>query len=167
MSRDLNALHPEVKKAALKLKELAAAEGLKIIFTQTLRSKEEQAAFYAQGRQPVNKVNVLRGLAGLAPITDAENRKKITNASTIENSFHGYGLAFDIAVTDASGKKIIWNEDSDWNSDGINDWFTVGKLADNIPGLEWGGNWSKLPDPPHFQMRFGLTLADLKAGKRP
>lgn len=167
MARDLDKLHPKVKEAALQLKALAAEKGLKIIFTQTLRTKEEQAAFYAQGRQPVNKVNVLRGLAGLGPITDAENKSKITNASTIADSFHGYGLAFDIAITDSSGKKIVWNDKSDWNGDGVDDWYTVGKLADKIPGLEWGGNWNKLPDPPHYQMRFGLTIADLKAGKRP
>lgn len=147
---------------------MAAASGIRIIFTQTLRTEDEQRAFYAQGRKPLPLVNSLRKTANLPPITERDNKKIITKARTVFNSFHGYGLAFDIAITDPSGKRINWDvERTDWNNDGASDWIQVGTLAGQIPGLEWGGNWSSMPDAPHFQMRFGLTIADLRAGKTP
>lgn len=165
--RDVNLLHPIVRDKALKLQQLAATKlDLKIIFTTTLRSAEEQLAYYAQGRQPLVETNKLRKTAGLAPINEVENKKIITKAKTVASSFHNYGLAFDIAVTDRTGKKIDWEDSSDWNGDGINDWVQVGKLAEEC-GLEWGGNWSSMPDFPHFQDRMGLTIQDLKSGKRP
>lgn len=34
-------------------------------------------------------------------------------------------------------------------------------------GLEWGGNWRGFSDSPHFQYTFGLSIKDLKNGKRP
>lgn len=167
MSRDLNLLHPKLKKQALELQERSARElGLRIIFTQTLRSEDEQQALFAQGRAPLDQVNNLRAIAGLGPITASENKNIVTKARTSKDSMHGYGLAFDIAITSPDGKQIIWNSKSDWNQDSANDWDQVGKLGESI-GLEWGGNWSSMPDPPHFQNRMGLTLADLKSGKKP
>lgn len=167
MSRSLDLLHPAVKDAAIQLKKKAKEElGLYLIFTQTLRSEEEQVALYAQGRKTLDEVNLLRNEANLSPITKKDN-KIVTKAATSKDSFHGYGLAFDIAITDLSGKKIIWDSSSDWNADGIDDWEQVGNLANSISGLEWGGNWTSMPDPPHYQMRFGLTIKDLKAGKLP
>lgn len=167
MSRDINLLHPKVREQALQLRALAKERlGLNIIFTQTLRSEEEQQALYSQGRSSLDITNNLRAKAGLAPITEAENKKIVTKAQTVKNSMHAYGIAFDIAITDESGKKIKWDATSDWNSDGVDDWSQVGQLAELI-GLEWGGNWSTMPDPPHFQNRFGLTLAELKSGVKP
>lgn len=167
MSRSLELLHPKVKEAALQLKQLARDElGLYLIFTQTVRTAEEQKALYSQGRDLLDTVNLYRNEANLAPIKISENRI-VTKAKTAQDSFHFYGLAFDIAITDLTGKKIKWDKSSDWNNDGIDDWSQVGRLAEKIPGLEWGGNWSSMPDPPHYQVRFGLTIADLKAGKTP
>lgn len=160
--RDLNLLHPEVKAKAEQLVQLAKDKlGLRIIITQTLRSAEEQASYYAQGRVALAEVNRIRKTAGLGPITEAENKKKVTNAKTSADSFHGYGLAFDFAVTDASGKTIGWNG-SDWNTNKVDDWTEIGKLGQSI-GLEWGGDWKTLKDIPHFQFTLGWTIASLKA----
>ncbi len=168
MARSLELLHPDVKAACLELKRLAKEKcGLQFIVTQTTRTDAEQKALYAQGREPLETVNQLRIDANMPPISDKENKKIVTKAKTGSDSMHYYGLAFDIAITDLAGKKIKWDSTSDWNDDDINDWNQVGALADLIPGLEWGGNWTGMPDPPHYQMRFGLTLSDLKAGKRP
>ena len=167
MSRSLELLHPEVKAACLELKRLAKEKcNLQFIVTQTLRTDEEQKALYAQGRESLDVVNQLRIDANMSPISASEN-KVVTKAKTGADSMHYYGLAFDIAITDLTGKKIKWDKSSDWNADGVDDWSQVGALADLIPGLEWGGNWTGMPDPPHYQMRFGLTLKDLKAGKTP
>lgn len=163
MSRSLDDLHPTVKEQALELKKLALEKlGLNIIFTQTLRTEEEQIALYSQGRNNLTTTNQLRAKAGLSPIGEKENRQIVTKAQTVKSSMHFYGLAFDIAITDPSGKKIDWDH-SDWNRNNISDWDEVGKLGTSI-GLEWGGNWSSMIDPPHFQNRLGHTLADLKSG---
>lgn len=166
MSRDVDKLLPQVRDKAVLLKKLALERlGLNIIFTQTLRTNDEQVALYAQGRQSLGAVNGLREVAGMPKISVTENHR-VTNAKDITSSFHGYGMAFDIAITDSTGKKIVWTDKSDWNADGVSDWVEVGKLGEEI-GLEWGGNFSSISDPPHFQYRYGLTLGDLKVGKRP
>lgn len=163
MSRKLEDLHPKVREQALELKRLAQEKlGLNIIFTQTLRTEEEQQALYSQGRNTLGVTNALRAKAGLAGITAKENKYIVTKARSVKNSMHGYGLAFDIAITDLTGKKIDWGK-ADWNANNISDWDEVGRLADEV-GLEWGGNWSGMSDPPHFQNRLGYTLTQLKSG---
>lgn len=34
-------------------------------------------------------------------------------------------------------------------------------------GLEWGGSWRGFSDSPHLQYTFGLSINDLKSGKKP
>lgn len=155
-------MHPRVAAKAIKLQQRAKERfGLRIIITDTLRTQAEQAALYAQGRLSVAEVNRLRRIVGLAGITQSQNRI-VTNARHANTSWHGYGLAFDIAVTDITGRKINWTNKSDWNADGIDDWKQVGSLAEEC-GLEWGGNFKSIYDAPHFQDTFGLTLAQVRA----
>ena len=160
--RDINTLHPEVRAMAFELKTRAKTEGgLNIIITECLRTAADQAALFAQGRMALTEVNRLRKIAGMAPITELQNRRSVTKARTIEDSFHGYGLAFDIAVVSPDGKKIDWTDKSDWDDDGLNDWLEVGRLATKM-GIDWGGNWTSFPDMPHYQCTFGHTIAELK-----
>jgi peptidoglycan L-alanyl-D-glutamate endopeptidase CwlK len=140
---------------------LAEQNSLHFIVTQTLRSQEEQAAYYARGRLPLDEVNLLYKKAGLNSISAEENKKIVTKAKTVWDSFHAYGRAFDVAIVSSSGK-IDWDDAVDWNSDGVSDWVQLGKLGESI-GLEWGGNFSSMPDFPHFQLREGYTIAELKA----
>lgn len=157
--RDRNKLLPQLLSKLIELELLAKGKGIRFIVTQTLRSEEEQTAFYAQGRDPVNEVNKLRSLANLSPITDKEN-KVITKAKTVWDSFHAYGRAFDVAILNKDGK-VDWSEEADWNNSGLSDWVELGKIGESI-GLEWGGNFSSLRDLPHFQLREGKTILDLK-----
>ena len=112
-----------------------------IIITQTLRTIKEQNDLYAQGRTKPGRI--------------------VTNAKD-GASYHCYGLAFDVALI--VEKKVIWNK-NDNNHNKIDDWEEIGKLGEQL-GLEWGGRW-KFKDIPHFQLTFGLSITDLKAGKRP
>lgn len=82
--------------------------------------------------------------------------KIVTNARG-GYSYHNFGLAFDFAILNADGS-VNWNVDEKWKR--------VGALGKSL-GLEWGGDWRDFPDYPHFQLTFGLSLADLRAGKRP
>ena len=69
-----------------------------------------------------------------------------TGASTTLRSRHLTGHAVDVAIF--LGKELRW------------DWPLYGKLASivkiaavdlQIP-IEWGGDWKKFPDGPHFQL---------------
>lgn len=82
MARGINLLHPTVQPYANKLVEECEKAGLKIKITDTLRTKAEQNALYAQGRtKPGNKV---------------------TNAS-YPKSNHNWGIAFDFCRDDGKG----------------------------------------------------------------
>jgi peptidoglycan L-alanyl-D-glutamate endopeptidase CwlK len=164
--KDIKLLHPQIQPKADKLVQLAWERfKLRVKVTMTLRNNAEQSALFAKGRLDLASVNRMMSLAGMPAISSKENII-VTKAASAADSFHGYGLAFDIAITDETGKKIIWNSSSDWNVDGINDWYQVGSLAEEC-GLEWGGNFSAIPDGPHFQDRLGWTIVHLKMAKIP
>jgi len=86
MARDLNLLHPEAKKKALQLIQKCKEAGIDIVITQTLRTKKEQDALYAQGRTRPGKI--------------------VTNCQ-YPDSPHCWGVAFDIAVI--TNGKASWN----------------------------------------------------------
>ncbi|MED5043304.1 LysM peptidoglycan-binding domain-containing protein, partial [Geobacillus stearothermophilus] len=65
--------------------------------------------------------------------------------------------AIDFALMNPDGS-ISWNVDAKWKR--------VAQIGKSL-GLEWGGDWKSFPDYPHFQYTFGLSLADLRTGKRP
>lgn len=77
--------------------------------------------------------------------------RKVTNARGGQ-SWHNYGLAID--VVQMVGQTPIWKAD----------WERIGKIGESH-GFEWGGRW-KFVDKPHFQMRFGLTIAQAQARRK-
>jgi len=140
--KELEGLHPTLVKKAERLIELCDSAGLRIKITQGYRSIEEQDRLYAQGRTAPGKI-----------VTWARGGE----------SYHNYGLAFDFALYNEN--KLHWDMKVDVNKNEIPDYCDVGELGESL-GLEWGGRWKK-KDYPHFQLTFGLSIADLKAGKRP
>ena len=81
--------------------------------------------------------------------------KIVTNASGKDmTSYHNWRLAFD-CIQNVKG--------AEYDSTFLN---KLGKIGQKI-GLEWGGGWSGFKDAPHFQYTFGLSIKDLKAGKKP
>ena len=79
----------------------------------------------------------------------------VTNARGKDmSSYHNWRLAFD-CVQNVPGKEY----DAAFLA-------KLGKIGQSL-GLEWGGGWSTFKDAPHFQFTFGLSIADLKAGKKP
>ncbi|MDF2612359.1 MAG: D-alanyl-D-alanine carboxypeptidase [Clostridia bacterium] len=70
------------------------------------------------------------------------------------SSYHQWRLAFDI-YNDVPGDA--------YNLDILN---KAGAIGEQL-GLEWGGSWQGFRDTPHFQYTFGLSIADLRSGKRP
>jgi peptidoglycan L-alanyl-D-glutamate endopeptidase CwlK len=93
-SRNLEDLHPLVADKAKQLVQMAAAEGVEILVTSTLRTFEEQAELFAKGRTKPGAI-----------VTDAKPG----------SSWHNFGLAFDV-VPLVNGK-AIWNSPF-WNQIG-------------------------------------------------
>ena len=74
MSRDINLLHPRLRKIVPQIIAECKAQGLPVLVTQTMRTKAEQDALYAQGRTKPGNI--------------------VTNA-WYPNSAHCWGVAFD------------------------------------------------------------------------
>ena len=81
-------LEPSIQDKARALLSAAKAEGIDLVVTQGLRTMEEQAALYAQGRTAPGPI--------------------VTNAKP-GSSWHNFGLAFDVAVV--QGGKVTWPTD--------------------------------------------------------
>ena len=79
----------------------------------------------------------------------------VTNAKAGQ-SWHNYRLAFDV-VPIVNGK-AMWND--------LRTFRRLGAIGKSV-GLEWAGDWESFKELAHFQWTGGLTLAQLKSGKRP
>jgi hypothetical protein len=134
--RRLAQVHPAVATRARAMIELLSQAGVEILITQGLRTWEEQDALYAKGRTvpPIGKKFI------------------VTNARGGQ-SYHNFGLAFDIVVLDALGK-------FDWN-DKHPGWIAASKAGKSV-GLEWGGDWKTFKDIPHYQYIHGLGLQECR-----
>jgi peptidoglycan L-alanyl-D-glutamate endopeptidase CwlK len=108
--------------------------------THTLRTIEEQDALYAQGR--------------------TKPGKKVTNAKGGQ-SYHNFGMAFDICLI-VDGKTASWDMEEDFDKDHEADWMEVVRIAKKY-GWEWGGDFVKFRDNPHFQKTYGYATTKLKA----
>lgn len=133
-SRSLDELLPPVAERARKLIELCKAEGIELLVTSTYRDLESQDNLYGQGRYKPGQI-----------VTWAKPG----------DSWHNWRRAFDV-VPLRNGKPVwsIRGHDKDL-------WMRVGELGVSV-GLEWGGNWDRHPDYPHFQDKMGRTLYGLK-----
>jgi hypothetical protein len=132
----LGQLHPALRTRGAAFLELCSHSGLAILVTQGLRTWEDQDALYAKGRT-------------IPPI----GRKFVVTMAKGGQSYHNFGLAFDIVVLDSIGK-------ADWNTNHPG-WRTAGALGKSL-GLEWGGDWKKFQDRPHFQYTGGLSLGQCR-----
>lgn len=126
-------LHPVLAVRGHAMLELCAHAGLSLLVTQGLRTWEEQDRLYAQGRTAPGAI-----------VTKAKGGQ----------SFHNFGLAFDIVVLDAMGKM-------DWDAQHPG-WTRAAQLGKSV-GLEWGGDWRGFKDRPHFQYTGGLSLSRCRA----
>ncbi len=141
----LEGLNPIVKAAAEKLIENAYNRGVQILLVQGFRSHDDQASLYAKGRT--------------AP------GPKVTNCPPTYSP-HEYGLAIDFCIYDKEGKEILWDVNIDQDKDGRADWMEVVEEAKKQK-FAWGGDFKSFVDRPHLEMMFGLSISDLRVGKKP
>ncbi|MDP4095486.1 M15 family metallopeptidase [Paenibacillus sp. P96] len=144
-AKKLEGLLPVVRTATERLIQRSFATGIPIVITQGLRTVAEQNELYAQGRSKPGQV--------------------VTNASG-GYSFHNFGVAVDFALLLPDGRSVSWDTSRDGNADRKADWMQVVSIGKAL-GFEWGGDWTSFRDLPHFQMTFGLSTAQYRAGKRP
>jgi len=133
----LSGLHPVVASRARAMLDLCSLSGLAILVTQGVRTWEEQDALFARGR-------TVPPLGASHIVTKARGGQ----------SYHNFGLAFDIIVLDSMGK-------TDWNTSHPG-WKRAAEAGRSV-GLEWGGDWKGFKDIPHFQYSGGLSLAECRA----
>lgn len=147
----ISTLQEPLKTAASLLVERCYARGIMIIITEALRTYEYQDYLYSKGRT-----------------LKYENGRKLEIVTNARGGYsnHNFGFSFDFALLLPNGKTIVWDTDRSDNLDSLPDWSEV-VIEGKRLGLEWGGDWRKFVDMPHFQMIFGLTTAQFRAGKRP
>lgn len=143
-------LHPAVRQETLMaythINKKLLGKNIRLRFTHTLRTINEQNELYALGR--------------------TKPGKKVTNAKG-GKSIHNYGLAFDIVLlvdrnSDGYFESVSWDTKSDLDKDGKADWMEVVTYFKS-KGWQWGGNWKSFPDYPHFDKTMGHTSATLMA----
>lgn len=75
---------------------------------------------------------------------------RVTNARG-GYSNHNFGIAWDIGIFQG---KVYLGESPLYLACGA-----IGRAQ----GLEWGGDWKSFPDTPHYQVKTGKTMAELRA----
>jgi len=141
----LAGLNPIVRQITERLINQSFHAGVPIVITQGLRTIAQQNQLYAQGRTTSGAI--------------------VTNARG-GYSYHNYGLAIDFALLLPDGAAVSWDISRDGDGDRERDWLEVAQLGKSL-GFEWGGDWTSYVDMPHFQITFGLKIAQLRAGVKP
>ena len=143
----INLIHPSIRAEVSKMYDefCQALSGRALCrFAYTLRTIAEQNELFAQGR--------------------TKPGKKVTNAKGGQ-SYHNYGLAFDIVLLidkdkNGSFESASWETNIDFDGDGKADWQEIVQIAKSH-GWTWGGDW-KFTDMPHFEKTFGLSVKELE-----
>jgi len=131
------ALRDELRNQYLEI-NTQLPKGVRLRFTHTLRTFEEQSELYAQGRTTKGKI--------------------VTNAKG-GTSWHNYAMAMDIVIlydNDGNGtfETASWDEDK---------YFMMVVNFFKSKGWFWGGEFRTFKDSPHFEMTFGLTISQALA----
>lgn len=123
---DTTKLHPELVKRLTRVLDAMAAFGEPMRICQGVRTADEQAKLFAQGRTVPGKV-----------VTNCDGVVKKSNHQAKDD---GFGYAVDCCFTagEPFGDKRPW--------------AAFGALA-VAAGLKWGGNWTgTLVDRPHIEI---------------
>lgn len=138
--------HPLLRAVLIKILVECAKMGIYIRYTSVKRSEDEQNKLYAIGRD------------------GDTTRKKVTMAKG-DQSYHVWGLAVDFCLLLNDGKEVSWSMIADTNKDGQKDWSQVVKIFKSN-GFEWGGDFKRIKDYPHFQKTYSLSLEQLRTMKK-
>lgn len=136
MSRDITKFkRPEI---ALEFQKRCEEAGHEVIFTSVDRDYKEQYAYYCQGRESLDITNKFRRLAGLSPIKQLENQRKVTwtlysrhvvnlDDEKLDND---KSEAFDFAII--YDKKAVWDIKADIDGDNISDYIECIEIGEAL-----------------------------------
>jgi len=113
-----------------------------------LRTSADQQKLYEKGRTDESIAK------GEKPVTYTDGINKKSKHQIKD----GYGLAFDIYIYDHATSKASWNIERLTNV-AIHIIKTSEVVKDKNPQykdmvINWGGNWKRFKDYPHFQIEF-------------
>ena len=97
-------------------------------------------------------VKIIDGTRSYAEQDALYNKKPRVTKAKGGYSWHNFGLAFDIGLFTKDGEYL-------GNS---KHYATLGKLAEEIAALEWGGTWKSFVDEPHFQLKKYKTVTEAR-----
>lgn len=144
-SRKIKDLTPRMQEKVLHFERCLNEAGLSHFHKCcTFRSQAEQDALYIQGRKPLDDVNAAREAVGLAPITEEQNKRRVTWKKV---SIHTEREAVDYFIL--KNGRYCDDLKADLDRDDIPDWEEFGRIAESC-GLTWGGRW-KNRDYGHVQ----------------
>jgi len=84
-------------------------------------------------------------------------RPKVTNARGGQSN-HNFGIAWDVGIFE-NGKYYTGDTKKEDKA-----YVELGALIKaNVPGLEWGGDWKKFTDKPHYQLSTGKSEKQVRA----
>ena len=130
--QNIATLMPAAQKAARKFMKAAAAFPLTVRIISGSRTYAEQDALFAIGR------------------TVQTNKKPVTNARGGESN-HNFGVAWDVGIFDGAGKYYTGATKAEEKA-----YVDLGALIKSqVAKLEWGGDWVKFVDRPHYQLGAG------------
>jgi peptidoglycan L-alanyl-D-glutamate endopeptidase CwlK len=132
----IDGLTPELRNICLSGLVQLESGGFKPLITEALRTQEYQNALYAQGRQPLEEVNILREKVGLDPIDEDENSRIVTKTT---HSKHIEGKAFDVI-------NLVDGEPNYDDKNFISMSVVIYKQLGLAAGADWG--W----DSAHFEL---------------
>lgn len=151
-------LLPELMDRAQEFISDCEYAGVKILVTQGLRTWAEQNDLYAQGRTKFDQHHTI-----------------VTNARGGE-SYHNFGLAFDIVPIDTKGQPIWDTKNDAWKTveeigaghlhvGSIDTRLApefIQKIVAQDLGFTWGGDFKSICDIPHFELTGGCSLQLLR-----
>lgn len=135
--KNIATLHIKAQKLAREFMARATTGSLTVKIISGNRTYAEQNALYRKGR-----------FGNPGP--------RVTNARGGESN-HNFAIAWDIGLFQADGTYLAGNTD-----DELREYERVFDRVSQQP-LEWGGNWKKFKDRPHYQVPTGKDVATVRA----
>ncbi|HCA4898769.1 TPA: LysM peptidoglycan-binding domain-containing protein [Acinetobacter baumannii] len=136
--RAIARLHPQVRGLIRKfINEVYAQHQVQLVIVQDYRTYAQQDALYAKGRTAPGSI-----------VTKARGGQ----------SNHNFALAVDVFPLWEDGKLHM---DAKSDAKNIKILKKVAPVGKSI-GLEWGGDWKSIVDNPHFQLKTGKTMSQLR-----
>jgi peptidoglycan L-alanyl-D-glutamate endopeptidase CwlK len=125
-------LHPKAQESARKFLKLLQDAKINARIISGTRTYAEQDALYAKGRTKPGPI--------------------VTNAEGGESN-HNFGIAWDIGIFTSDGGYLS-------NSPLYEKAAKI--VLGLLPELEWGGNWLTFKDEPHYQLKMGLSIPEVR-----